>query len=53
MIECYSEKRILMLFTICVFICCEGDGALAQAAQRGCGVSISGDIWKPSERFPG
>ena len=27
---------------------CEGDGALAQVAQGGCGVSILGDTQKPS-----
>ena len=28
----------------------EGDGALAQAAQEGCGVSFSGDIPAPPGR---
>ena len=30
----------------------EGDGALGQVAQGGCGVSFSGDIQDPSARGP-
>jgi len=30
----------------------EGDGAVAQAAQRGCGVSVSGDVQAPPGQGP-
>jgi len=30
----------------------KGDGALEQAAQRGCGVSFYGDVQDLSERLP-
>ena len=29
-------------------LCCEGDGALEQTAQRSCGVSFSRDLQDPS-----
>jgi len=32
---------------------CEGHRALAQVAQRGCGVSHLGDVQKPSGHGPG
>ena len=32
---------------------CEGDRALAQVAQGGCGVSLLGDTQKPSGHSPG
>jgi len=34
------------------FFHCEGDRALAQVAQKGCGVPMLGDIQKPSRHGP-
>lgn len=34
-------------------LCCAGEQALAQDTQRGCGVSLLGDLQKPPRRSPG
>jgi len=41
-----------MGFSVPQRVPCEGDGALAQAARGGCGVSFSGDIQDPPGQGP-
>ncbi|KAK4827053.1 hypothetical protein QYF61_013237 [Mycteria americana] len=48
-----KNRIILLLSTIRKLLYREGDQALSQAAQRGYGFSIIGDIQKPSGRGPG
>jgi len=45
LIKHLSHKRFVILPTE---MFSDGDGALAQAAQRGCGVSFTGDIQDPA-----
>ena len=51
---CKWESRIRgwMGFSVPQRVPCECDGALAQAARGGCGVSFSGDIQDPPGQGP-
>ena len=48
-----KQKHVKFHLNLRKHFCCEGDRALAQVAQSSGGVSILGDIQKPSGHGPG